>query len=182
MFEQLEMAPPDAILGLTEAFKKDANPDKINLGVGVYKDEQGVTPVLSCVSEAERRMLAAGATKSYLPISGSANYAQLVQHLLLGSEHPIVAEKRAVTVQTPGGTGGLRVAGEFIGRNLSGASIWCSSPTWANHGNIFAAAGVQVKNYTYFDKADQRPEFRGDACRPAADSCRGCRLAAWLLS
>ncbi len=161
MFEQLEMAPPDAILGLTEAFKKDTNPDKINLGVGVYKDEQGTTPVLACVTEAERRMLAAGATKSYLPISGAADYAQLVQHLLLGSEHPIVSEKRAATVQTPGGTGGLRVAGEFIARNLRGASIWCSSPTWANHGNIFAAAGLQVQNYAYFDKATNGLNFDG---------------------
>ncbi len=161
MFEQLEMAPPDAILGLTEAFKKDTNPDKINLGVGVYKDEQGTTPVLACVTEAERRMLEAGATKSYLPISGSADYAQLVQHLLLGAGHPIVNEKRAVTVQTPGGTGGLRVAGEFIARNLRGASIWCSSPTWANHGNIFAAAGLQVQNYAYFDKATNGLNFAG---------------------
>jgi aspartate/tyrosine/aromatic aminotransferase len=161
MFEQLEMAPPDAILGLTEAFKKDPNPEKVNLGVGVYKDEQGTTPVLACVTEAERRMLEVGATKSYLPISGSADYARVVQGLLLGSQHPIVTEKRAVTVQTPGGTGGLRVAGEFVARNLPGASIWCSSPTWANHGNIFAAAGLQVNKYAYFDKATNGLDFAG---------------------
>src|SRR5210317_2141554 len=104
MFNGIEAAPPDAILGLTEAFKQDTNPSKINLGVGVYKDDTGATPVLHCVKEAEQRLAAEETTKSYMPISGSPDYGRRVQELLFGAAHD-----RVRTAHTPGGTGGLRV-------------------------------------------------------------------------
>ena len=116
MFETINPAPPDAILGLTEAFQKDPDPRKINLGVGVFKDGSGQTPVLASVKEAERRLLQAEATKSYLPIDGLAAYAAACQQLVFGSDHAIVSDGRAVTVQTPGGTGALRVAADFVRR------------------------------------------------------------------
>lgn len=153
MFEQVPMAPPDAILGLTEAFKSDPNPQKINLGVGVYKDENGQTPVLASVKAAEQKLLAGEKTKSYLPIEGSAEYAAAVQELLFGQGHEVVASGRAATAHTPGGTGALRVAGDYIHRLHPKASIWLSEPTWPNHPQIFAAAGVPVKTYPYFDPA-----------------------------
>ena len=110
MFEQVTAAPPDAILGLTEAFKKDPRTDKVNLSVGVFKDDQGRTPVLKCVKEAERRLLEAEATKTYLSIEGSPEYGRAVRELMFGADHEIVKSGRACTAQCPGGTGALRVA------------------------------------------------------------------------
>ena len=121
MFETVQAAPPDAILGLTAAFKEDGNPDKINLGVGVYCDGQGQTPVLEAVKEAERRLLGDETTKSYLPIDGSPEYGRMVRDLLFeGSDDP----RHAVTVQAPGGTGALRVAGDLIHRLSPDAKVW----------------------------------------------------------
>ena len=151
MFETITPAPPDAILGLTETFQKDPNPRKINLGVGVFKDESGQTPVLASVKEAERRLLGAEATKSYLPIDGLAAYAAACQELVLGGGHAIVSEGRAVTVQTPGGTGALRVAADFVRRISPQATVWLSDPTWPNHPNIFGSAALRVDSYPYFD-------------------------------
>lgn len=151
MFERLDMAPPDAILGLTETFKKDPNPDKINLGVGVYKDAAGETPVLPCVKEAEKRLLESEKTKGYLPIPGDPGYARLVQELLFGHGNEILSSGRAHTAHTPGGTGALRVAGDFIKACMPGATVWLSDPTWANHVQIFEAAGLDVRTYPYYD-------------------------------
>src|SRR5436305_10402205 len=109
MFDSLTQAPPDAILGLTDAFKRDPNPRKINLSVGVYKDEQGNTPILACVKEAERWLLASEKSKGYLSIEGHPDYAARVQELLFGPTHEVVTTRRAVTAQPPGGTGSLRV-------------------------------------------------------------------------
>jgi aspartate/tyrosine/aromatic aminotransferase len=153
MFERLEMAPPDPILGLTAAFREDANPDKINLGVGVYQDAEGKTPIFGVVKRAEERVLAAETTKSYLPIEGPRAYALAVQELLLDAGHEAAGSGRAITVQAPGGTGALRVAGDLIHQHYPRASIWLSDPTWANHPKIFAAAGVPVRTYPYFDAA-----------------------------
>ncbi|MHC2068725.1 amino acid aminotransferase [Bremerella sp. T1] len=161
MFQHVETAPPDAILGLNEAFRNDSNPEKINLSVGVYKDEQGVTPVLKCVKEAEKRLLETESTKSYLPIDGRAGYTKAVRELMFGTDHEVITANRAVTVQTPGGTGALRVAGDFIAANFPGAAIWLSQPTWPNHPNIFTAAGVPLKTYAYFDKASNGLDFDG---------------------
>lgn len=159
MFELIEVAPADPILGLNEAFQKDPNPAKINLSVGVYKDADGVTPVMPSVKAAEERLLTKETTKSYLGIGGLPEYDRQVQCLMFGQDHSIVTESRAVTTQTPGGTGALRVAGDFIHRQLPKASIWLSKPTWANHPKIFQAAEVPVKEYAYLDAAGRNLEF-----------------------
>lgn len=151
MFETISPAPEDSILGLTEAFKKDPNPNKVNLGVGVYKDGGGQTPVLSTVKEAEERLLRSEATKSYLPIDGLAAYATLSQEIVFGSEHDILRAGRAATVQTPGGTGALRVAADFVRRIFPQATVWLSDPTWPNHPNVFGSAALQVQSYPYFE-------------------------------
>ena len=151
MFENVPSAPRDAILGLTEAFRNDSRPEKINLSVGVYQDDRGQTPVLAVVREAEQRLAAESTGKGYLPISGSPEYAQRVQYLLLGEDHEAVREGRVVTFQTPGGTGALRVAADFLHTHLPQATVWLSDPTWANHPNIFAAARIPTKTYAYYD-------------------------------
>jgi aspartate/tyrosine/aromatic aminotransferase len=153
MFEQISPAPPDPILGLTEAFKKDTHPRKVNLGQGVYKDASGQTPVLRSVKLAEERLLGAEKTKDYLPIDGNAQYDALVQGLVFGEGSPIVGSGRAVTVQAPGGTGALRVAADFIAKIHPGATVWVSEPTWPNHPSVFKAAGLKVATYPYFDAA-----------------------------
>jgi aspartate aminotransferase len=159
MFDSLPLAPPDAILGLTEAFKQDANPRKINLSVGVYKDEQGNTPILACVKQAEQRILASEKSKGYLSIEGHLEYASRVQDLLLGGEHEVLISKRAVTAQTPGGTGSLRVAADFLKKHFPRAKVWLSKPTWANHAAIFTAAGQQAESYAYIDAAGRGLDF-----------------------
>jgi aspartate/tyrosine/aromatic aminotransferase len=163
MFEQLAPAPPDAILGLTEAFKRDPNPNKINLGVGIYKDEQGRTPVLRSVKRAEEQILAAEQTKNYLAIDGSPAFNAATQVLLFGRDHEIVTGKRAVTVQAPGGTGALRVAADFIARTSSQTdskkTVWISEPTWPNHPSVFKSAGLGVATYPYFDPSTNGIDF-----------------------
>ena len=159
MFDMLPLAPPDSILGLTEAFQKDPNPKKINLSVGVYKDEQGQTPILACVKEAERRLLASEQNKGYLPIEGHREYDARVQELLFGPGHEIAASGRAITAQTPGGTGSLRVAADFLKKHFPTARLWQSKPTWANHGAIFAAAGIKVEAYSYLNDAGRGLDF-----------------------
>lgn len=151
MFEQLTAAPPDPILGLTEAFKKDPRQDKINLGVGVYTTDAGATPVLESVKLAEEALLKEETTKNYLAIPGPAAYGAEVQKLLFGADHEIVSSGRAATAQTPGGTGGLRVAADFIRKLWPSATVWLSEPTWPNHPQIFQAAGLGVKSYPYYD-------------------------------
>ena len=159
MFEQFTAAPPDAILGLTEAFKKDPNPNKVNLGVGIYKDAQGKTPILPSVKCAEERILKSETTKNYLPIDGSPEYAAAVQELLFGANHEVISSQRAVTAQAPGGTGGLRVAADFMGKMMPSATVWLSDPTWPNHPSIFKAANLKVAVYPYFDAANHRVNF-----------------------
>ena len=159
MFDTLTLAPPDSILGLTEAFQKDPNPKKINLSVGVYKDEQGQTPILTCVKEAERRLLASEQNKGYLPIEGHRDYDARVQELLLGPQHEITTSGRAITAQTPGGTGSLRVAADFLKKHFPTAKLWHSKPTWANHGAIFTASGMKIEAYAYLDETGRRLDF-----------------------
>ncbi len=159
MFDAIPTAPPDAILGLSEAFAKDPRPHKINLAVGVFKDAQGRTPVLASVKAAEKKLLETETTKGYKPIDGDPKYAQVVTSMLLGEGHAASVSGRVATADTPGGTGALRVAADFIHAQLPGASIWCSDPTWANHPQIFAAAGVATKSYPYFDAAGNSLAF-----------------------
>ena len=173
MFETIPAAPADPILGLTEAFKNDSNPKKINLGVGVYKDASGSTPVLASVREAEARLSSAGGTKSYLPITGNPAYGAHVQRLLFGEGHAVIEEKKAVTAHSPGGTGALRVGGDFIHHFMPEASIWVSSPTWANHKAVFNSAGLPIREYRYYDAETKALDFEG-LCRdlrevPAGD-------------
>jgi len=160
MFETVSAAPPDSILGLTVAFHEDSNPKKVNLGVGVYKDAAGRTPILDCVKEAERRLLETESTKSYLGIDGLPDYTAATQRLLFGEEHEIVTSGRAATIQSPGGTGALRLAADFLHTSFPVATVWLSSPTWANHKNIFTAAGCETREYTYFDAEANRLDFR----------------------
>ncbi len=159
MFDALPLAPPDAILGLGEAFKKDPNPKKINLSVGVYKDAAGETPILASVKDAERQLLEKEKSKGYLSIEGLAEYGSRVQELLFGVGHEILTSGRAVTAQTPGGTGALRVAADLLRKHFPTAKVWMSKPTWANHPAIFAAAGQQVETYSYIDAAGQGLDF-----------------------
>ncbi len=159
MFEKVVAAPADPILGLTEEFKNDPRTDKINLGVGIYKNESGETPVLNTVKKAEAALLESEKTKSYLTIEGTAEYAAAVQQLLFGEQAEIISSQRAKTAQAPGGTGALRVAGEFIKRHLGEVKVWISNPTWANHHGVFAAAGLETKEYTYYDANKKDKDF-----------------------
>ncbi|NLS12688.1 aspartate/tyrosine/aromatic aminotransferase [Vibrio sp. SM6] len=161
MFEKVVAAPADPILGLTEEFKADSRAEKINLGVGIYKNEQGETPVLVTVKKAEAALLETEKTKSYLTIEGTAEYGLAVQKLLFGADSTIVSEKRAKTAQAPGGTGALRVAGEFIKRQLGSPKVWISNPTWANHNGVFTAAGLETAQYRYYDAANKDKDFAG---------------------
>jgi len=161
MFEVVKTAPSDPILGLTDAFKKDPRPHKINLGVGIYKTDQGETPVLDCVKKAEALLLDNEKTKSYLSIEGNAAYAKCVQALLFSSHSEIISSQRAATAQAPGGTGSLRIAADFMVSQLGIRRIWVSDPTWANHGNIFKAAGLEIVQYTYYNAETKSLDFDG---------------------
>ncbi len=161
MWNTIAAAPADAIFGLTEAFKKDPNPTKVNLGVGVYQDENGLTPVLDCVKAAEKLLLDEEASKNYLPISGDAVYAAEVQRLLFGDATEVVSSGRAVTVHTPGGTGALRVGGELLKKFRPTARVWISRPTWANHRGVFTASGFPLAEYDYYDPAGHGLDFAG---------------------
>lgn len=160
MFNALEMAPPDPILGITEAFKKDPNPGKINLSIGVYRDAKGATPVLESVKRAEERILATEKTKNYVsPNSGTVEYCAAVQELVFGAGHEVLVSKRAATAHTPGGTGALRVAGDFIKEVLGGKRVWMSEPTWPNHPSIFQASGLELGTYPYYDAVHKSLDF-----------------------
>lgn len=157
MFEKLEMAPADPILGLTEAFNKDPNPNKINLGVGVYKDEAGNTPIMNSVRKAEKVLVETEKTKNYLPIPGAPAYGKVVQELVFGKDNKIFA----ATAHTPGGTGALRAAGDFLKKYSPNAKVWVSDPTWPNHNGVFAAAGFTVGKYPYYNAQTRSLDFTG---------------------
>ncbi len=158
-FDTVTQAPADPILSITEAFKADPNPEKINLSVGVFVDDSGATPILDTVREAEKRLAETNATKSYLPITGSPNYAALTQACCFGDDLAGELNSRIVSAQTPGGTGALRVAADFVSGNLDTKKVWLSNPTWANHRGIFAAAGLEISVYNYFDSARLRLDY-----------------------
>ncbi len=160
-FAQIEQAPPDPIIGLTEAFNNDSNPGKVNLGVGVYQDATGKVPVLEVVREAESRWYAQEATKSYLGIDGLPPYIKEVQKLLFGPDSQVLAEGRAVTVQGLGGTGSLKIGADFLRRFLPDSQVWISSPSWENHQMLFEAAGFKVNSYPYYDPETHGLDFNG---------------------
>jgi aromatic-amino-acid transaminase len=145
------MAPRDPILGLTEAFNADRNPKKVNLGVGVYYDDEGKVPLLECVRRAESMLLAQAAPRAYLPIDGLPAYDRAVRELVFGADCPALREGRIVTVQTLGGTGGLKVGADLLRRIAPQADVWISDPTWENHRGLFENAGFTVGAYPYYD-------------------------------
>ncbi|NRA83783.1 MAG: aspartate/tyrosine/aromatic aminotransferase [Gammaproteobacteria bacterium] len=161
MFETVKIAPADPILGLTETFKNDPRGHKINLGVGIYKTDAGTTPVLDCVKKAEAIILAQEKTKSYLSIEGNAEYGKCVQALLFSPNNEIISSRRAATAQVPGGTGALRIAADFMVQQLGIKRIWVSNPTWANHGNVFKTAGLEIVEYDYYDAESKTLNFDG---------------------
>lgn len=158
MFSKLKQLPADPILGLSVKFKADPHPNKIDLGAGIYKDALGNTPVLACVKTAEQFRVNNEASKAYLGSAGSADFNTRMTSLILG-EHKVITENRIRTVSTPGGTGALRIAGEFIKKCTPGATIWVSNPTWANHKGVFEAAGLIVKTYPYYDYENNCLDF-----------------------
>ncbi|MBK9246079.1 MAG: aspartate/tyrosine/aromatic aminotransferase [Burkholderiales bacterium] len=160
-FESVELAPRDPILGLTETFAADTRPTKVNLGVGVYCDDQGKVPLLRAVREAERARVDAGVPRSYLPIEGLAAYDAAVQKILFGADSPLIAAGRLVTAQALGGTGALKIGADFLKRINPGAKVLISDPSWENHRALFEGAGFQVAAYPYYDPATHGLDFAG---------------------
>jgi aromatic-amino-acid transaminase len=155
LFNAVEMAPRDPILGLTEQFVADTNPKKVNLGVGVYYDDNGKLPLLQCVQKAEEKMMAAHAARGYLPIDGIAAYDAAIKTLVFGADAEPVKSGRVATVQALGGTGGLKIGADFLFKLNPKATVLISDPSWENHRGIFRDAGFEVGTYPYYD-ADKR--------------------------
>ncbi|CAN1599783.1 aspartate/tyrosine/aromatic aminotransferase [Pseudomonas sp. B21-028] len=157
-FDAIGRVPGDPILGLMEAYSADSNPSKFDLGVGVYKDAQGLTPILESVKQAERRLVDQQTTKTYIGGHGDAAFGRLITALVLGADALQIAEQRAGATQTPGGTGALRLSADFIAQCLPGRGVWLSNPTWPIHETIFATAGVKASHYPYVG-SDNRLDF-----------------------
>ena len=148
-FDAIGRVPGDPILGLMEAYAQDSNPRKFDLGVGVYKDAQGLTPIPEAVKIAEARLVESQDTKTYIGGHGNPLFGKVINELVLGADSKLLAEQRAGATQTPGGTGALRLAADFIAQCLPGKGVWLSNPTWPIHETIFAAAGVKASHYPY---------------------------------
>ena len=161
LFAGVEMAPRDPILGLTEAFNAEKNPSKVNLGVGVFFDDNGKIPLLACVRAAEKTRVEAGLPRGYQPIEGPASYNQAVQKLLLGEASPLIADGRAVTFETLGGTGALKVGADYLRLLNPAAKVYISNPSWENHRQLFEAAGFEVQDYPYYDPKTRGVDFAG---------------------
>jgi aromatic-amino-acid transaminase len=159
LLDGVEMAPRDPILGVTETYNADPNPRKVNLGVGVYYDDQGKVPVLDCVRRAELKLAENPLPRNYLPIDGIQAYDRAVQELLFGKDSPVLRDGRVVTVQTLGGTGGLKVGADLLHRLNGSAQIWISDPSWENHQALFDYAGFKVAAYPYYDAATHGVRF-----------------------
>jgi aromatic-amino-acid transaminase len=148
-FDAIGRVPGDPILGLMEAYAQDSNPRKFDLGVGVYKDAQGLTPIPEAVKIAEARLVESQDTKTYIGGHGNPLFGKVINELVLGADSALIAQQRAGATQTPGGTGALRLAADFIAQCLPGKGVWLSNPTWPIHETIFAAAGVKISHYPY---------------------------------
>jgi aspartate aminotransferase len=159
MFEVLPQLPADPILGLSAAFKADTNPNKIDLGVGVYKNEQGVTPILDSVAKAQRILLDKENSKTYITPQGVQGYIDGMLQLMLGNDCPALLADRIAAVQAPGGCGALRILSELIKRCDENLTVWVSDPTWANHIPLIGNAGLKIQTYPYFDKSDASINF-----------------------
>jgi aromatic-amino-acid transaminase len=161
MFTAVEMAPRDPILGLNEQFNADTNPNKVNLGVGVYYDDSGKLPLLQCVRAAEKTMANAPSARGYLPIDGIAAYDAAVKSLVFGADSEAVKSGRVATIQAIGGTGGLKVGADFLKRLSPNAKVMISDPSWENHRALFTNAGFDVHTYPYYDAAKRGINFEG---------------------
>jgi len=161
LFAAVEMAPRDPILGLTEAFNADTRSSKVNLGVGVYYDDDGRVPLLEAVREAEKQRLEKQPARAYLPIEGFAAYNQAVQGLLFGTASALTQAGRVATFEALGGTGGLRIGADFLRKLLPASEVWISDPSWENHRALFEAAGFKVNVYSYYDAASHGVNFNG---------------------
>ncbi len=160
-FSNVELVPGDPILGLTEAYNADSRTTKVNLGVGIYYDEQGRIPLLKAVQQVEQSLAAAARPRGYLPIDGLPAYTQATRELLFGKDSPLLAAGRVATTQTVGGSGALRVGAELLRKLLPHATLALSNPSWENHRAVFSAAGFEVVDYTYFDAATHGVDFAG---------------------
>ena len=161
LFSAVEMAPRDPILGLNEQFNADTNPSKVNLGVGVYFDDNGKLPLLECVQKAEDALMAKPTPRGYLPIDGIAAYDSAVKALVFGAESDVVQSGRVSTVQAIGGTGGLKIGADFLKKVSPNAKVLISDPSWENHRAIFQNAGFEVGNYRYYAAATRSIDFDG---------------------
>ena len=161
LFASVQLAPKDPIFGLTEAYTADQRPGKVNLGVGVYYTDDGKVPLLKAVLVAEQEVVAKQSPRAYIPIEGPNPYNSAVQNLLFGTDSPLIKEGRVVTAECLGGTGALRVGGDFVKRLDTGAPAAISAPSWENHRGIFESAGYQVLEYTYFDPKTRGVDFDG---------------------
>ena len=161
LFSSVEMAPRDPILGLNEQFAADANPAKVNLGVGVYYDDNGKLPLLECVQAAEKQMMQTPKARGYLPIDGIAAYDTAVKGLVFGADSEPVKSGRVTTVQCIGGTGGLKVGADFLKHLKPDAKVLISDPSWENHRALFTQAGFVVESYPYYDAATRGINFAG---------------------
>jgi aspartate aminotransferase len=159
MFDHLSAVPPDPILGIISAYAADPNPRKIDLGIGVYRDEHGDTPILECVKKAEQILDSTQTTKTYLGPPGVTGFNSAITRLIFGENSNVLDKDRVRTVQTPGGTGALRVAADLIKAAMPDATMWVSDPTWANHDAILEAVGLEMKTYPYFDVAKSELKF-----------------------
>jgi aromatic-amino-acid transaminase len=161
LFDTLELAPRDPILGLSEQYNHDARPAKVNLSIGVYYNDVGKIPLLAAVRQAEETLFKTTSARGYLPIEGLTRYNQNTQILLLGEDSPLIASGRALTTQTLGGTGALKVGADFLHRLLPQTKVYISDPSWENHRALFEYAGFQVATYPYYDKDTQGLNFDG---------------------
>ena len=161
LFSAVEMAPRDPILGLNEQFNADTNPNKVNLGVGVYFDDNGKLPLLQCVQAAEKAMMATPSARGYLPIDGIVAYDNAVKALVFGADSDVVRSGRVATVQAIGGTGGLKIGADFLKKVSPKAKVLISDPSWENHRAIFVNAGFEVGTYAYYDAAKRGVNFEG---------------------
>ena len=161
LFSAVEMAPRDPILGLNEQFNADTNPNKVNLGVGVYFDDNGKLPLLQCVQAAEKAMMEKPTARGYLPIDGIVAYDSAVKALVFGADAEVVKSGRVCTVQAIGGTGGLKIGADFLKKVTPQAKVLISDPSWENHRAIFVNAGFEVGTYAYYDAAKRGVNFEG---------------------
>ncbi|WP_144823627.1 aromatic amino acid transaminase [Marinobacter piscensis] len=159
MFEGLEQLPQDPILQLMQMYRDDSRPGKVDLGIGVYKDDAGNTPIMASVHEAERRLLEGETTKSYVGPAGSAGFNEAMARLILGDNNSLIRDGRTSVIQTPGGCGALRMAAEFFHLCQPDTTVWVSTPTWANHMPLLGGAGLNIREYAYLDRETLTVDF-----------------------